>query len=118
MPAFPTFEQGNSVFTPLRVARTFRNLIVENDSGFPFAYNQRSTPLMSWRMEGVTMSDNDVETLRAHWAASDGAWSTWEFTDEDTATTYSKCRYDGNELQIEHFGWNENRVTIGWKEVV
>lgn len=117
MPAFPTFEAGNKVFTPLDVKRVFKNLTVRNSAGYPFSYNQRATALMEWRMEGAIMSDVDVETLRAHWEAVGGSWETWAFTDEDTGTTYSKCRYVGNELRVEHRGYNENAVTVAWKQV-
>lgn len=106
------------MFLPALCRREFKNLSVENGVGYPFSYNERATPLMYWEIQEVPLSDADLVTLRAFWDSVGGAYDDFTFTDPDTSTAYSKCRFVGNDLTVRHLGYNENVVSFAFKELV
>lgn len=118
MPAFPTFAAGNELFWPCVTRRTYKNLSVENDVGYRYSYNERATPLMEWEVAGATIDDASLTTLRAFWATVNGGYDDFTFVDVDTSTTYTKCRFVGNDLTVRHAGPGENVVSFTIRELV
>ena len=120
MPAFPTFEAGNTLFCPLTRRRTWKNLSGDNLVGYRFSYNERSSaPLMEWAFDNVIMSDADLVTIKTFFFTTcAGAYEDFSFTDPDTGTNYPKCRFIGDELAPRMVGPNENILTVAWRELV
>ena len=60
----------------------------------------------------------DLEDLQAFFASVGGPLEDFDFVDEDTSTTYSKCRFTNDELTVRHIGPNENEVGFTIRELV
>jgi hypothetical protein len=118
MPAFPTFADGNSVWRPFTVRRVYKNAAVDNAVGYRYACSELATPLMEWACEGAVVSDADLAAMSAFWASVHGAYEDFSFVDPDTAATYPKCRFVGNELVVQHRGPNEHAVSFTVKQLV
>lgn len=103
---------------PSTAKREYLNSHGDNLQGFRFSYNRRATPLMEWSFDGVTLSDADAAELVDFWEDVEGGYGEFDFTDPDTATNYARCRFIGNDLTIRRVGYNENTVSISWKELV
>jgi hypothetical protein len=73
---------------------------------------------MEWEVAGAIISDEDIEDLQAFFASMSGPYEDFDFLDEDTSTTYSKCRFINDELSVRHAGPNENEVSFAIRELV
>lgn len=115
MPAFPTFTTGESVHLPYKQETEYWNSTNRQAHGYQYSYNILSTGLKRWEITFV-LSDTDIATLQTFWAARKGSYEEFTFTDPDTATTTSKCRFDQDALSVQYIQPNENRVTVTIQE--
>lgn len=111
MAAYPTFTSGVVVHRPWRYEREYKNVHNDMPHGFRYSYNLLATPLMRWIIE-YTFSDVDLVTMQAFWDSQFGGWDNITFTDPETGTVYTKCRFDMDSLVIRHVGPNQNAVTV------
>ena len=116
MPSFPTLAQGNTVQYPWTRRREYNNCHVSTDHGWRYSRNALATPLMSWSLEYPALSDADVSTLKAFWQARGGAYEAFTFTDPETSTAYTKCRFAGDEFVLRRIGPNHNSLTLAIQE--
>lgn len=115
MPAFPTFTTGESVHLPFKQEIEFWNVVNRQTHGYQYAYNLLATGLKRWEIS-FSLSDTDLATLQAFWDARKGSYEEFTFTDPDTATTTSKCRFDQESLSVQYIQPNENRVSVSIQE--
>lgn len=84
--------------------------------GYRYSYSVSATGKHKWMCSGV-VSDADLATLEAFFVARKGRYETFDFVDPKTGTTYTGCRFDSDELRIEHQGPNENSIEFVVVEV-
>ena len=112
MPAIPILVGGVSVHRPWQRHREYANVHNDLPHGYRYSYNERATPLMRFEIEYGPISDDDCDTLRAFWDARKGQYETFEFTDPETAITYTKCRFAMDSFSVRRLGPNENAVNV------
>ena len=115
MPAFPTFTTGESVHLPFKQEQEFWNVVNRQPHGYQYAYNLLATGLKRWEIL-FSLSDTDLATLQTFWDARKGSYEEFTFTDPDTATTTSKCRFDQESLSVQYIQPNDNRVSVSIQE--
>lgn len=118
MPAFPTLASGVSVCMPWTMRREYPNVHSDMPHGWRYSYNERGTPLHSFEIEYTGLSDADLQTLKDFWIARGGAYEEFTFTDPDTTTVHTKCRFVGDELTAVRQNYNENSVRLVIQEYV
>jgi len=116
MADFPTFS-GCAVHIPWTAAREFANIHNNMGHGYRYSYNVVATPVRSWQIQFL-LSDDDWATLLAFWESMAGAYGEFNFTDPDTTVTHTRCRFDGDSLDVVHRGPNDHLVTVKIQEYV
>ena len=117
MASFPTLAAGETTHRPWSYRRDFLTSKVEIPTGKRYAYYHRADPLMRWVVGGDSLSDADLATLRTFFLARGGNYEAFEFTDPETETLYSTCRFEGAEFKEKAIGPNENSVHLTIVEI-
>lgn len=69
---------------------------VQMPAGHEYAYYHDANALHSWDLEWPVLTAAEVATLRTFFDSMGGGWDAFTFTDPDTSTAYTKCRFDGD----------------------
>lgn len=117
MAAYPTLSSGVAVCIPWTMRREYANISVDMDCGWRYSYNERGTPLDTIIIQYSGLSDADRQTLEDFWDARGGPLEDFTFTNPDTGVTYPKCRFEGNQLEFNYDGPNENSVRVTIKQI-
>ena len=117
MAAYPTLSSGVAVCIPWNMRREYANISVDMEYGWRYAFNERGTPLDTIIIQYFGLSDADRQTLEDFWDARGGAYEDFTFTNPDTNVTYSKARFDGEQLEFNYDGPNENSVRVTIKQI-
>lgn len=112
MSAFPTLTGGVTVCLPWTTKREYHNIHNDMPHGWRYSYNERGTPLHQITVEYSNLGDADKETIEDFWAEMEGSYGEFSFTHPDTGTVHSKCRFDQEELEIQHVGPNQHSVRV------
>ncbi len=75
-------------------------------SGFP------GGSLHGWVLQFPVLSDADLATLETFYRNQWGRWSTFMFQDPESHTSFSKCRFDDDALEIVHQQPNVSSLTL------
>lgn len=117
--AFPALASGNPFQLPYAAARRFAVLRNDNPNGMRYAYSWfdgsgtfPSGALRGWTLEYSGVSDADLATQEAFFRSQWGMWGQFAFTDPDNSTTYTKVRYDMDDLVIRHLELNNNAFSV------
>ena len=99
MSTFPQIVTGVTTQLPYVSARRCNVCKVTQDSGQQYAYYWDANTLGRWELNFSVLSSAELSTLRTFWEAR-GAWDSFSFTDPDTGTTYTTCRFDGDTFEV------------------
>ena len=66
------------------------------EAGPEYVYYHDANPLHSWELQYAVLTADEVSTLRTFFDDMGGGWDLFTFTDPDTSTAYTKCRFDGD----------------------
>ena len=69
---------------------------VEGAAGHEYVNYHDASPVRSWELRWAVLTAAEVDTLREFFDDMGGGWDSFSFTDPDSSTTYTKCRFDGN----------------------
>lgn len=69
---------------------------VEGAAGHEYVNYHDASPVRSWELRWAVLTAAEVTTLREFFDDMGGGWDSFSFTDPDSSTTYTKCRFDGN----------------------
>lgn len=92
MSAFPTITH-QLPYTARLKAVTCK---VEGAAGQEYVYYHDALPVRSWELRWAVLTSAEVTTLRNFYDAMGGGWDSFSFTDPDSLTVYTKCRFDGD----------------------
>ena len=110
--AFPALASGCAANIPYVYSTEFLTASVKAETGWQYAYSWRANALYRWVLQYSQLSDADWATLLAHFQAMFGRYGEFEFTDPETTTVHSKCRYDQDELERTNSGVDNNSLTV------
>ena len=117
MATFPTLTAGERTHRPWFYRRDFLTSKVNIPTGKRYAFHHRATPLMRWVVGGDSLSDADLATLRTFFLARAGNYEAFSFTDPETASVYSTCRFEEAEFKEKHIAPNENSIHLTIVEI-
>lgn len=64
--------------------------------GVPYVYYHDANALRTWELQFGVLTAAEVTTLRTFFNTMGGAWDVFTFTDPDSLTDYTTCRFDGD----------------------
>lgn len=110
---FPAINaRGTLVQRPYSSTQEFNTSIVEQESGPRYAWAWRDTPLLSWDLTYPSITEAEAAVLEAFFASMGGRYDDFSFTDPVTGTTYTTCRFDQDEIEVQHAGPAECSVRL------
>jgi hypothetical protein len=119
--AFPTLANGTTTQFPYIRTQRYSVLLTDNPhvgvryswtwwngslSGFP------SSSLRGWQLHGPSLIDADLLTWENHFRANWGRYGTFSLTDPDDSTVHANCRYDLDQMEIQHLSPNVNSTVL------
>lgn len=118
--AFPTLANGATAMLPFQQLRRFAVLLNDNPNGIRYSWvwyggglsGFPTRSLRGFELSFPVLTDADLATIEAHFRNQWGRWSSFSFTDPDDSTTYTKCRYDDDAIEIVNNGPNQNSLTL------
>ncbi len=76
---------------------------VEGAAGQEYVYYHDASLVRSWELRWAILTESEVNTLRTFFDGMGGAWDSFTFTDPDSLTDYTNCRFDGDfDLTYNH----------------
>jgi hypothetical protein len=112
MPSYPSFTGGFIIQRPWTREKEFHNAHNDMSHGYRYSFNLRATPLMRFTIEYPSLSNVDLVTLRDFFVARKGSYEEFDFTDPETTTVHTKCRFAQEAIEVNHVGWNQNGVRV------
>lgn len=117
--AYPTLSTGLVAQRPYTQIERFYTMTQDQASGMRYSYEYYSSGLVGfptgalfgWKLT-YNISNADLATIESFFRGQWGRYGAFSFTDPDSGTLYSPCRFDSDILQIVHQGPNLNTVTI------
>lgn len=108
--AFPTLSAGVSCMLPFGQGDVYQTDVNDSPSGmrytFPwFGASLSGFPtreLRRWPLSFPTLIDADLALIEQFFIGVNGRWLTFSFTDPDSGTTYTHCRFGQDELVVSH----------------
>ena len=112
MPSYP-----GPIQLPFARIHRYRTAFNETECGRRFSFYFWATPLRSWEITYSAITAAEADTLRTFFAARKGKWEYFEFTDPGNppdipAVVYPRCRFDQDELPIQHVGPNQCALNV------
>lgn len=69
---------------------------VEGAAGQEYVWYHDANPVRRWELSWPVLTSAELTTLRDFFDDMGGGWDSFSFTDPDSSTTYTKCRFDGD----------------------
>ena len=107
--SFPVLSSGAVTQLPYTLGRSWDVVAVRTEQARSAFYN-RATGLRSWTVGGPLLSDADALALWNHFRKSHGKLTTFSFTDPDSGTVYSSCRYGSDAVDWIYNGPRQNQM--------
>ena len=92
MSAFPAIAHQLPYTTQLRAV----TCKVEGAAGHEYVHYHDANAVRSWELRWGVLTAAEVATLRNFYDSMGGGWDVCTFTDPDSLTAYTKCRFDGD----------------------
>ncbi len=116
--SFPLLSTGARVQLPNKIGLRYQTLRNDLECGKRIAYYTWSTPLRTLSLEFGNITDTEVQNYVGHYVGQGGPLTSFAFTDPDSGTTYSVCRYSPDPIQLTRVSRNNNRLTMAIEEYV
>jgi hypothetical protein len=101
---YPAIRQG--VITQFPYTGTSSFLTTRNDleTGPRYAYYERATPRRGWKCSYSVIAPAELLTLMQFFVAMGGRFGSFTFTDPDSKTEYTECRFDQDAFEVSYQG--------------
>ena|ERR1044071_2573605 len=104
MATFPNLKTNAVTQYPARRVLTFRNQTVRFLDGVEQRYRDSGGPLHQWEIRLDHLDEGEMATLESFFAASQGAFGTFEFTDPWTGQVYANCSLSADSIDMTASG--------------
>jgi hypothetical protein len=115
MSTFPSIQPSIITQLPFGSTRRFRVASKVMEPGQHYAYYYDANPVASWLLTFETITTAELATLRTFWEGR-GAWDSFSFTDPDTGTTYTNCRFDGSTFEVGYLAPGQYSLKLAIQE--
>lgn len=112
MPTFPTFDGGIVTQRPWSFGTRWKNQVTQIEHGPKHVYTRQSAVIRAWEVNYPNITDSEVGALHDFFYERHGRTESFDFTDPDSGTTYSNCRFDQDELTITASDIDSNSVRV------
>ena len=107
---YPTLASGFRAQLPYTQLRRFSTMKQDVGSGVRYSYSWwgggltgfPTGSLMGWELQYPALSDADLSTLETFFRGMNGRWNQFSFTDPQDSVAHTKCRFDVDEMVINH----------------
>jgi hypothetical protein len=106
---FPTLTGGATAQFPFTHSRTFDTDAVVTEGGRYSSYN-RATPQKSWAIGGPSLTDADALAIWNYFLLARGKYAQFAYTDVDSATRYTNCRFAVDSLEWRYIAPRVNSI--------
>lgn len=106
---FPALSSGALMQWPYMHDRAFDTVAVRTE-GWRFAWYRRGTSLRVWSAGGAVLTDADALAIWDMFRRARGRWATFHFTDPDSLTEYTSCRFAEDKLEWRYIEPRVNAV--------
>jgi hypothetical protein len=99
MTSFPHLKTAAVAQYPARRAMAFRNETVRFVDGREQRYRDSAGPLHRWEVSLERLDEGEMAKIADFFAANEGAFGDFEFTDPWDGQVYAHCSVAGDELE-------------------
>ena len=108
---FPALASGARMQRPYIHERNFDTIAVRTEGG-RFTRYRRSTSLRVWSAGGPVLTDADALAIWDMFRLARGRWATFHFTDPESLTEYTSCRFAEDEIEWRYLDPRVNEVEV------
>lgn len=112
MAAYPTINGGAKSQLPFVRITRFHTTKSDVESGKRYTYADRATPLMGWELVYPAVTHAERDSIDNFFRDRGGRYETFDFTDPETGTAYTKVRFNMDELEIEYLGPSHDSMKV------
>lgn len=114
---FPALTSGAMMQRPYSHERTFDTVAVRTEGG-RYVWYRRGTSLRVWSAGGPALIDDDAAAIWSMFALARGRWGTFHFTDPDSLTEYTSCRFAEDKIERRYLEPRVNAVDVTIQQFV
>lgn len=114
---FPTLGTGARVQRPYTRGKTFDTDAVRTEGG-RFAYARRTASLQTWTAGGTILTDAEAAAIYSMFKLACGQWRSFGFTDPDSSTHFTNCRFGSDQMDWTISGPNQNSIQVTIQQLV
>lgn len=110
---FPVLSTSARLQRPYTHERAFDTVAVNTEGGRS-AYSKRTADLRTWSAGGPVLTTTEAQAIWTMFSLAGGRYRTFAFTDPDSATRFTNCRFglDAIEWRMLDAGLNSLQVTV------
>lgn len=109
---YPQLSGGVIVQAPYTTARRFQTLRNDMASGKRYAFANRTTPLYSFTIQYGLITESELNTILAFFRWARGCWKAFSFTDPNSGTTFTNCRFGADQLSCRYNDIRQCSATV------
>jgi len=110
--AFPKLKTDAIAQYPAVQQVRFANQVLQFVDGSEQRYRDSAGPLRRWQIRLDQLDDGEMAALEQFFAASQGRFGTFDFTDPWDATVHSNCTFATDELGLLSVAEMKGRISI------
>ena len=114
---FPLLSTGAPSQRPYTKSSDFDTVSVRTEGG-RFAYPRRSSALHTWTVGGAAITTTEAQAIWDMFRLAGGMLQAFAYTDADSTTRYTKCRFGADSIEWRMLGPNQNSIVTTVKELV
>lgn len=120
MATFPTLATGARTCFPWVRRRLYSTSLGAAPTGWQYSWawigagltGFPTDALKQWQLTFSPITAAELSTLETFFAARNGRYDTFDFVDPEDGTTYTKCRFGQDSLEVEYVAPGHNSLTI------
>lgn len=108
---FPALANGCVAQRPFVHGHTWSTLAVQTEGG-RYARSNRASVLRTWSAGGSSLDYDEAADIWEMFRLARGMWKTFAFTDPESSTRYTNCRFGSDALEWRNSGPGENDIRV------
>lgn len=115
----PVLPSGSATQRPWTKRRTYDTNMIDTPAGGRYALafrgggltNFPTGPALAWSLEWRRTTATAADNMAMFFVSKHGRYGSFDFTDPDTTTTHTGCRFGADELTVQYVGYNACSLT-------
>lgn len=114
---FPTLTGGARMQYPYTHEHSFDTESVQTE-GARWTWYNRAAALRTWSAGGPSLSDADALAIWNYFLLARGRFRSFQFTDPDSSTAYSSCRFATDSIEWRYVSPRVNALQVQIQQLV